>query len=497
MDISHNISTVGMPLVTRKPYATDDVWNCHRSIIRRLYREENKSLKQVKRIMEWEYNLFATERMFKTRIKSWGLDKKLKEVEVLRILQLKRERDAVGKKSRFSIRDQEVDWERLEHYLSRRPDLRNKSRGSVRDAIAARLDVICRTPSPGPCISALLDGPPEVQLPDEILRIFRNYVWGAWESVWTLQGNDLYGYDRECGRGRVNKMYGDLGNARTLLKRNKMQAAFRIINQSLDSLGRVIKDQEPEILYMLSYRILRLDHEIAEPLIVFISEMHTAVLGPRHPLSLVWDRLRHMSWECRARTISMMVFEGAQFLETRLGVLNRVVRSALIPLTSILYSLGETDGRDFRMVLSKYDTAVEAYFAEGDTLRSCKCLLEMAWVQSTVRQYRPARDALVRAYSLVQNSDRGLGSPWLVMEFRYYELMGSLLYKCSPGRIAESIEYEYKAYRHAEEHFQPGNMRSLRALRNLIYRCRQAGREDDAERCCKALLAKMGEAEDV
>ncbi|KAK1574310.1 Clr5 domain-containing protein [Colletotrichum navitas] len=74
MDISSS-------LVIGKPYATDDVRNCHRSIITILYRDDNKSLKQVKQIMERDYNLFATERMSKTRIKSWGLDKKLKEAE--------------------------------------------------------------------------------------------------------------------------------------------------------------------------------------------------------------------------------------------------------------------------------------------------------------------------------------------------------------------------------------------------------------------------------
>ncbi|EFQ32721.1 uncharacterized protein GLRG_07865 [Colletotrichum graminicola M1.001] len=78
MDISYDIS---VPLIIGKPFATDDIWNCHRSIITRLYRDKNKSLKQVKQIMERDYNLFATERMFKTRIKSWGLDKKFKEAE--------------------------------------------------------------------------------------------------------------------------------------------------------------------------------------------------------------------------------------------------------------------------------------------------------------------------------------------------------------------------------------------------------------------------------
>ncbi|KAK1992757.1 hypothetical protein LX36DRAFT_752801 [Colletotrichum falcatum] len=472
MDISLDINTVGVPLLMGKPYATDDVWNCHRSIITRLYREENKSLKQVKQIMERDYNLFATERMFKTRIKSWGLDKKLKEAEVLRMLRLKRERDAAGKKSRFSIRDQEVDWERVAHYLSRRPDLRNESRNLHQDSMAARLDVVCRTPSPGPSARALLDGPPEMRLPDEMLRIFRNYVQGAWESLWKLRGHRLYGHNRKRGQDRIGKIFFDLGNARTLLKQNKLPAAFRIINQSLDSLGRVIKDQQPETFYLLSRRVLMMGDRLAEPLIVFISEMHTAVSRTATP-------------------------PYAQFFETRLGIQNRVVSSAFDLMNALLHSLGETDGREFRIFLSKYAAAAETYLAEGDALRSCKCLFELAWVQLNIKQYETASDALSRAFTLVQDGDRGPGSRWLVMELRYYELMGDLLYQHFPGRIAESLEYGYKAYEHAKKHFQPGSSRSLRVLRNLIYRYRRAGRGEEADKWCEVLLAVTSEDEDL
>ncbi|KAK1640730.1 Clr5 domain-containing protein, partial [Colletotrichum phormii] len=79
MDTSRD---TGAPLVTRKKtYATEEVWDCHRSIIAKLYQDEKMSLKQVKQIMERDYSLYATERMFKTRLRSWGLEKKLKESE--------------------------------------------------------------------------------------------------------------------------------------------------------------------------------------------------------------------------------------------------------------------------------------------------------------------------------------------------------------------------------------------------------------------------------
>ncbi|KAK1658202.1 Clr5 domain-containing protein, partial [Colletotrichum godetiae] len=71
----------GAPLVTRKTYATEEVWDCHRSIITKLYQDDKRPLKQVKQIMERDYSVHATERMFKTRLRSWGVEKKLKEFE--------------------------------------------------------------------------------------------------------------------------------------------------------------------------------------------------------------------------------------------------------------------------------------------------------------------------------------------------------------------------------------------------------------------------------
>ncbi|EFQ32722.1 uncharacterized protein GLRG_07866 [Colletotrichum graminicola M1.001] len=233
----------------------------------------------------------------------------------------------------------------------------------------------------------------------------------------------------------------DLVNAITLLKQNKLQAAFRIINQSLDSMGRMIKSQDPEIFYMLSGCTLQLDDDMDKLLTVSISQMHGVVLGPQHPLSLVWNKLRHMLWVCRARTISMVAFDSAQFLETRLGIQNGAVYSAVTSMTSVLYSFRETDGKEFRMVLSKYATAAETYLAEGDSLRSCQWFLKLAGFQCTAGQYEPARYALTRAFALVQDGDKSSGSHWLIMEFCYYYLMANLHSECGTKWDAESLEY--------------------------------------------------------
>jgi hypothetical protein len=91
--------------------------------------------------------------MYKTRIKSWGLDKNFKESEVVELFRLRRERDRIGKPTVYAIRGREVDWDRVQTYVRRKgldivrlideaPPI-NTSSSSARE-------VSCRTPTPEP-----------------------------------------------------------------------------------------------------------------------------------------------------------------------------------------------------------------------------------------------------------------------------------------------------------------------------------------------------------
>jgi hypothetical protein len=48
--------------------------------------------------------------MYRSRVRKWGIDKNHKATEVAYMLKLKKERDMMGKKSCFLIRNRPVDW---------------------------------------------------------------------------------------------------------------------------------------------------------------------------------------------------------------------------------------------------------------------------------------------------------------------------------------------------------------------------------------------------
>ncbi|KAK4194952.1 hypothetical protein QBC40DRAFT_289886 [Triangularia verruculosa] len=127
-----------------------DEWDPWRTTIQDLYQTQNLPLKDVMKVMEEEHGFRATQRMYKTRIKSWGLDKNFKECEVVELFRLRNERDRAGKRlSRYTIRGREVDWDRVQNYVRRKglniTQLLAASAGTI--SPCAR-EVSCYTPPP-------------------------------------------------------------------------------------------------------------------------------------------------------------------------------------------------------------------------------------------------------------------------------------------------------------------------------------------------------------
>ncbi|KAH9216038.1 hypothetical protein DL95DRAFT_498935 [Leptodontidium sp. 2 PMI_412] len=115
-------------------------WEFHRSQITLLYRDENRTLKEVMAIMK-QQDFCATERMYKDRMGKWGLLKNIKEHEALAILRVKAERDAIGKDTLVEKHDQAVEIDRFLRHV-RRKGLQPVAESSV----SVPNYISCRTP---------------------------------------------------------------------------------------------------------------------------------------------------------------------------------------------------------------------------------------------------------------------------------------------------------------------------------------------------------------
>ncbi|OHE99787.1 hypothetical protein CORC01_04923 [Colletotrichum orchidophilum] len=310
-------------LTSSKTYAIEKDWYRMWATIAKLYREENKSLRQVKEVMETEHHFYATTKMYKSRLKTWKLDKKLKEAEVVEMLRRKQDREAAGKRSQFFLRDQKVNWDRVVQYLKHRPDLRDTASIDVVRCLDSSPDIKCSTPSP---ILSKTEVPHRVEphldlrLLDDSLRALQSYLDVAFETgLVVIDGCILFGPNGEPARQRVLAWHDDMAGVKTLLNSNQTTAAFRLLNKQLDVLEHLIREQDPQLLLLTFHDIFDLESNLSESLIVFVARIHQAVFGERHPLSLIWDRLARFSAKARLQAVLRMAAYSAKEIEARMG----------------------------------------------------------------------------------------------------------------------------------------------------------------------------------
>ncbi|KAI3535218.1 hypothetical protein CSPX01_11588 [Colletotrichum filicis] len=314
-----------------KIYAAEKDWHRMQPVIVKLYRDEKKSLRQVREIMESQYQFHATTKMYKSRLKTWKLDKKLKEAEVVLMLRQKEDRDAAGKRSQFFLRGQQVDWERVVQYLKHRPDLQGITRVDITRYRAASLDIKCSTPSPTLPkneIPRRMESCPDLRRLDDSFRIIHSYLDGAFETgLVVIDGRILYGPNGKPAKQRVRKWHDDMAEVHALLNRQEMTAGFRLLNKQLDVLKDLIREQDPELLILTFHDIFDLESKLYETLLVFVYRMHQAIFGEKHPLSLIWNNLVRFTAETRVQFVLSTADFTANEFEAKMGAQSAMAKA--------------------------------------------------------------------------------------------------------------------------------------------------------------------------
>ncbi|RPB05499.1 hypothetical protein L873DRAFT_1728251 [Choiromyces venosus 120613-1] len=102
---------------SKKPRVyTQAEWGAQRERIKLHYFDEDMNLSDVKGIMSYRYDFHATEKQYKTRIKAWGLEKKVKTGEMLAIIRIREKRKREGKDSIFTVRKRIVLDQKIERF---------------------------------------------------------------------------------------------------------------------------------------------------------------------------------------------------------------------------------------------------------------------------------------------------------------------------------------------------------------------------------------------
>ena len=90
-----------------------EIWETHRSTIKKLHLDENKTLNEVMATMQRRYGLKATIKMYKSRITKWAIAKNCKAKKTKAIARKKVQRDDYRKASSFLLMGRQVEIEEV------------------------------------------------------------------------------------------------------------------------------------------------------------------------------------------------------------------------------------------------------------------------------------------------------------------------------------------------------------------------------------------------
>ncbi|KAI2643411.1 hypothetical protein GGS21DRAFT_536830 [Xylaria nigripes] len=160
----------------RSQQHTAQVWESHKETIRRLYLDENRPLKEVMAIMR-QRGFRATVRMYKSRFDKWGFSKNNSKREVVTMLQVQRQRNALGKRTTFQRNGREIA---IDAYLKRKGisqyDL-------AEPGIAENLPDHLRCITPPPETPLIVQAGGALSLQELVLQTARDLAWNPYCSA--------------------------------------------------------------------------------------------------------------------------------------------------------------------------------------------------------------------------------------------------------------------------------------------------------------------------
>ncbi|KAF3763830.1 hypothetical protein M406DRAFT_109056 [Cryphonectria parasitica EP155] len=228
-------------------------WSKYMTTIKRLYIDEDKTLREVLEIMEREHNFIATPRMVKTRLKKWGYTKNVsvKTEEVQSLMELIIDAENQGDVRRNSTEvtlatGRVVGLDRVAAHLRRK-----RLPSHVVQKASSHLTMIRYGRSPSPR-ATLIDSPAAFLVSEHILTDLHSYVYahsgdpGRENMVTTSNAQDKPVYDLVI-------------SARNFIAQDKMPEALALLRKAPDQIKQLLSSNLmtiPRCLFLLFINLL-------------------------------------------------------------------------------------------------------------------------------------------------------------------------------------------------------------------------------------------------
>ncbi|KAK8016574.1 Clr5 domain-containing protein [Apiospora rasikravindrae] len=306
-------------------------WAQYRELISRLYWDEDQTLKQVVDYMRTHHEFLATQRMYKLRLKSWGLVKNLKADEADRLLDNVYRGAAVAAVP--TIRGRVVGSKHFKGRLNRAAKAvktfsqsSSSSTDSDSDPSSPGLVVLARR-STSP-IADKLDAPPIFSVPETCLKL----VWQFSQMQFSNGTWDLSGKVYDFRTDKACMCWVDTNMAAEMLMEDRLSPSnWRLLRKAFDQLDVTLIKPDISMVWATYHSVLKLSRigkDLGRAFLRWMSGLAQIRLGRSHPLTMLFETLQKMEVdEIRLAADAMLVQQFNVVCQNhRLGNFHQIVQ---------------------------------------------------------------------------------------------------------------------------------------------------------------------------
>ncbi|KAK8119370.1 Clr5 domain-containing protein [Apiospora kogelbergensis] len=247
-------------------------WEGYRGVITRLYSDENRPLKEVVHIMAREYDFQATEKMYKDRLKRWGIRKYMKSAPA--------GEGELPTKRTLTPRHRELDPHRIRQFLHQSSFRLRKS------APGKKATILSTSHPPSPTTLNTRGDLAGMEVALQAATTYTNtcFETGAWDFSLNISG---------------------------LIPNQWRFASFDLLHSIFDEYRSLLYRQDPSLVILSLLAIvdlLAVGDELARAFVRYAAPLARIELGERHPLAVLWTKLesvqepRHLQEAVRTMT---------------------------------------------------------------------------------------------------------------------------------------------------------------------------------------------------
>ncbi|KAL8911715.1 MAG: hypothetical protein Q9171_003168 [Xanthocarpia ochracea] len=258
-----------------------DEWDLYRPKIETLYREQG--LKGLALVMKRDHGFTASDRMYKTRIHKWKIDKNVKAKEMKAIVRKQAQRSFAGKTSAFRLRDVVVPEHKIVRFRKTARLLSEEQALKLRATTPPGL--VCFTPLCSP-----LSTPAVLVISEKAAKLMQEYFLGSFESkFWNRTHSQIL-------TDAINLFQRTLALAFDLGSEHQDKHAWQLLEVATACMEPLLKADDPFTLKVIISGLLHCcirhgRHSFLPPVLKHLSEISTTVKTENHPASRIFRSL--------------------------------------------------------------------------------------------------------------------------------------------------------------------------------------------------------------